>query len=381
MRCLYMEATAGLTVEGLLGAMLQAGLQPDALSQAISDADLPLFSWRIDESRTEDGRSVAAYLLPADPDVQYSLSQAISMSGKLPVCTQQRAAPLLTCWKRAAFSVYGESDALTAKLWPAAAVLGIWAVLLGLDLLDIKQVYVSRLGIGKGEKRLIPAPITAELLHDWLVLEQEAVDQELTSFAGALLAVGVAEQVLQRPHAFVSKRIGYGGVHESRPWGCLRISIGEIIDEEELVLEVIEANLTEVNPPFYDYVLQKLLAAGAEDVWVMPITVKRGRPAVVLNVLAETKLRQRLTSIIFQETSCQGCRYHPVQQEWLEKERLLIDSRWGEIQVTVSRFQKRICQIVPDYEECRQMAEKEQVPLKTVWQDVLTVAYRRLSDI
>jgi uncharacterized protein (DUF111 family) len=136
---------------------------------------------------------------------------------------------------------------------------------------------------------------------------------------------------------------------------------------------VIETNIDDMNPEFYDYVLERLFAAGARDVSLSPIQMKKNRPATLIRVIAEPGRKSELAQILFDETSTIGIRYYPVQRMILERKSETVKTRFGPVRV------KRITQGIgrehasPEYDDLKRIAATKNLPLKLVYDEVMKV--------
>jgi len=160
----------------------------------------------------------------------------------------------------------------------------------------------------------------------------------------------------------------------------MRILIGEETgpaENESLVL--LETNIDDMNPEIYGYVMEKLFAAGAADVWFTPIQMKKNRPAVMLSVIASSHLEQGLTGIIMRETSTLGIRVRSISRHVAEREVAEFKSTLGQVKVKVKRFQGKIVSVHPEYEDCRRIAEKQNIPLQEVYRIVQDEAFEKIG--
>jgi uncharacterized protein (DUF111 family) len=122
-----------------------------------------------------------------------------------------------------------------------------------------------------------------------------------------------------------------------------------------------------MNPELYPYVMEQLFSAGAEDVWLVPIQMKKSRPAVTLKVLAPPTLQEEIKEVIFAETKTLGMRITGVDKEYIDREIIEVDTPFGRLQVKLARREEKPANIAPEYEECRKAAVKHGVPLKEVY--------------
>ncbi|MBP1993071.1 uncharacterized protein (DUF111 family) [Paenibacillus eucommiae] len=141
----------------------------------------------------------------------------------------------------------------------------------------------------------------------------------------------------------------------------------EHVDENMLL---VQANLDDMNPEWTSYITDKLFADGANDVYWIPIIMKKGRPGIMLNVLIEAVRLQAVESIIFSETTTLGIRYLHASCHRLAREFVTVETLWGPLKVKAAFHQGKLVQYAPEFKECEEVAKKHQVPLKSVYDEV-----------
>jgi hypothetical protein len=134
---------------------------------------------------------------------------------------------------------------------------------------------------------------------------------------------------------------------------------------------VIETNIDDMSPALYDYVLERLFAAGARDVFLTPVQMKKNRPGVLLSVVGEASLREKMTGIIFSETSTIGVRYYPVARAVLKREIVRVKTKYGAVKVKVVEQPDGARRGAPEYDDVRRIAALKKVPLKAVYDEAL----------
>jgi len=224
----------------------------------------------------------------------------------------------------------------------------------------------------------VPAPATLELLRGLPVRHLE-VDAELTTPTGAALVAELA-RVGSWPEMTV-ERIGYGAGSRRLPGrpNLLRAVLGRAREEDGGEEILLEANIDDMNPEFHPYLLELLLAAGAHDVWLQPITMKKARPAVTLSVLCARGRLAELSGIIFRESTTIGLRYQRVERLKLERRREQVQTPWGAVTVKLAGEGGRIYTAAPEYEDCRRLARQHGVPLRRVY-EAARQAWKRHHD-
>jgi hypothetical protein len=195
---------------------------------------------------------------------------------------------------------------------------------------------------------------------------------ELTTPTGAALLVSLVEEFLHRPPMLI-RQSGYGAGTRETPGNAnvLRITIGEVtsasshVPPEEQVV-VVEATVDDMSPQIYGYFQEKAIAAGALDVYAVPVQMKKNRPAVLVTLVCPNESLDVLCRLIFEETTTIGVRYTVSKRKTLQREFVPVETVYGTITIKVSRLEGRRMNVAPEYEDCRRLAEEKGVPLKQV---------------
>lgn len=253
--------------------------------------------------------------------------------------------------------------------------------ILALQYLGIEKVFTAPVNTGFGFVECahgtmpVPAPATAELLQG-IPSYRGTVDKEMTTPTGAALLKVLAVPVKEVPDGFAGETIGYGaGTRDVAIPNVLRINVGtwnaaegsgKTVGSTVERLLLLECNLDDLNPEIMPYVLDKLLAAGALDAWLQPIIMKKGRPAQTLKVLCRPEQQQALQKILFEETTTLGVRAIPVERTALERRWKMVQTPWGDVRVKEGLLEGKVVNAVPEFEDCKRIAEEKDIPLKTV---------------
>lgn len=259
---------------------------------------------------------------------------------------------------------------------------------IGFDALGIEKYLCSPINVGSGFIHCqhgvmpVPAPATADLLRGATIYSKHA-NTELVTPTGAAILAAVVNRFgpLQN---FAADRIGYGAGTKQFPDfpNCVRLMVGEERDAapplntaEEVI--VIEANIDDMTPQNFGYVTEKLLAAGALDVFTLPVQMKKGRPGHLLQVLAPAGTADVLSRIIFQETTTIGIRRHRVNRTTLDREFVEVETEYGKVKIKVSRLDGEVVNFAPEYEDCARIARERNVPLKKVQAEAMAAYLKR----
>lgn len=151
----------------------------------------------------------------------------------------------------------------------------------------------------------------------------------------------------------------------------------EHVDDGMLLLQ---ANLDDMNPEWCSYITDLLLEAGANDVYWIPIIMKKGRPGVMLNVFVDERKAGDMETVIFAETTTLGLRYMRASCHRLGREFVAVDTRWGTVKVKAGFHQGKMVQFAPEFKECEQLARSHQVPLKLVYDEVRRLFLERHGE-
>jgi uncharacterized protein (TIGR00299 family) protein len=257
------------------------------------------------------------------------------------------------------------------------SIVDIVAAAVGVRELAIEAFYFSVIPLGHGmissAHGVLPAPgpATLELLRGLPVMGID-VDTETVTPTGAAIVRTLGKMFANQP-AMTIEKIGYGaGKREfaERP-NLFRIILGRADSSASLEeMLVIETNIDDMNPQLFDHVMDRLFAAGARDVFLAPIQMKKNRPATLLSVIAEPRHRQKLSEIIFKETSTLGLRYHLVSRMILKREMKKVKTRFGEVRVKIIEQLDGSRRAAPEYDDLKRIARANNIPLKLLHDEV-----------
>jgi len=244
--------------------------------------------------------------------------------------------------------------------------------------LDIEKVYVSNVELGGGfvmcdHGRLpVPAPATAEIIKG-IPAKKGSLDFEATTPTGAAILATLGTDFGKTPSIRVTKT-GYGIGQKDPPEipNLLRIFIGET-DEYQAGHDalLLECNIDDMNPEFFEHISEKLFKAGASDVYISNIIMKKGRPGNMLCVICEPGKDALLKKIIFTESTSVGIRSFPFIKDTLSRKFETVDTPYGKVMVKRSFYNSEEVSCKPEYEECRKIAEERGITLKTVYNNIM----------
>jgi uncharacterized protein (TIGR00299 family) protein len=255
------------------------------------------------------------------------------------------------------------------------AIVDIIAACAGIAYLKVDAWYCSPLNVGGGMVECahgtfpVPAPATADLLRG-VPTYSAHVQKELVTPTGAAL-VRMLDPVFGAQPAMSVERIGYGaGMRNPKGFpNALRISIGEAEESSKTeTVTVLETALDDLSPQVLAWVAEQALSAGAMDVMLTPVIMKKGRPGTLLTVLCSAENRPVLERLILRETSTLGMRIRRDERSCLERHHVPVQTVYGEIRVKIGKLDGEVMNAAPEFEDCRTAAVQCDVPLKQVQQ-------------
>jgi uncharacterized protein (TIGR00299 family) protein len=379
----YFDCPSGASGDMILGALVDAGWQLAALEEAVGR--LGLEGWRL-EARgvVRGGLRGTQIVVRTDPARRFhdlgDMLRPIEGS-TLGDAVKARAAAVLRRLAEAEGHVHQVPPEAVHfhEVGALDTLVDVVGAVAGLDALGVERAYVSPLPVGGGtvetaHGRLpVPAPATAELLRGFPVYDN-GVRAELVTPTGAAILTTLG--LPGRLPSMTLERIGAGaGARELDVPNLLRVFVGvasrgggEAGEDEALV--TVETTIDDMSPQLYEPLVDRLLAAGALDVYLTPVIMKRSRPGTVLTALAPPTLAEDLADVLFRETTTIGVRWGEVRRRRLPREVVRLPTRFGPITFKVSRLAGRPVTITPEFEEVRRLAEALGRPVREVLETV-----------
>lgn len=265
------------------------------------------------------------------------------------------------------------------------AIVDIVGSVVGMELLSIERIKASPIHVGNGfvesahGKIPVPAPATMELLNG-VPIYSIGIKSELTTPTGAAIITTLSEDFGPRPEMRINKTSYGAGTRDLEIPNLLRLNLGEFVESDFKMdfVDVVETNIDDMNPQFYDHVMEKLFEAGALDVFLTPIQMKKNRPGSRITVLVLDELLERVVKVLLSETTTIGVRVSKkVQRYCLEREIKEVETEWGKVKVKVARDRNSILNVSPEYEDCKRISSESNIPLK----DVYNAALKAYGDL
>jgi hypothetical protein len=379
MRIAYFDCVAGASGDMLLGALLDAGLPEGALREGLAGLHLPGFGLQVRRVMKNGIAATKVDVIVDDNAPERHLSDllAILAQADLTPSVRERAARVLTRLGEVEAGIHGVpvDTVHLHELGGLDTIVDVAGVLAGVEALGIEQVIVSPVPLGRGTIRTahgeipLPAPATLALLRGAPIAGSE-IHSETVTPTGAALLTNMANAYGSIP-AMTLTAVGYGAGGRDLPIpNVVRLLIGEsapAADTPPKVVAVMETNIDDLNPEVYEHVMARLFRAGALDVFLTPIQMKKNRPATLLRVICRPADSAAMTSILFEETSTLGVRRHLMERETLPRTIREVQTPYGPVRVKMARLPNGRVKAAPEYEDCRRLADAQGVPLRDVY--------------
>ncbi|MFO7368823.1 MAG: nickel pincer cofactor biosynthesis protein LarC [Bacteroidales bacterium] len=247
-----------------------------------------------------------------------------------------------------------------------------------LDYLAPDKIQCSTVELGGGMVQCahglypVPAPATTEMVKN-MPVRKGTVDYEATTPTGAAILAALVNEFTDKT-SFRILKTGYGiGFKDGVLPNVLRVHICETSGENETTTIpsfIIECNIDDMNPELYDYIIDSLFSAGAKDVFITPIIMKKSRPAVKLSILCTPEDETRINEVLFRETSTIGVRRYVINKTMLDRKIEQISTRFGEVRVKFAFYQGVCIKSKPEYDDCIKIARQNQIPISKVYHEV-----------
>lgn len=384
MKTLYLDLIAGASGDMFLGALIDAGLSADELSERLKGLQLDEFELQAKKVTKNGFQATKVEVLVGKQPPERHLPEILEIinHSSLPAPIQERAAAIFQRIGEVEGRIHNQrlDEIHLHELGGTDTIVDVTGTLLALEMLDISRVQASVIPVGSGFIKgahgqiPLPAPATLGLLQGLPIQGLDLQAELVTPTAAALLSALVNE--FGPAPAMVVDSIGYGAGTRDLPIpNLLRVLVGTAAADHDLIqqrLISLETNLDDLNPEIYSYLMELLFQAGALDVCFIPIQMKKNRPGTQVQVLAEPGQSQAVKEILFRETTTLGIRVQAMDRVSLSREMHQVNTPFGQVSVKVSHLPGGEIKISPEYEECRLLALKTNVPLREIYQAAIS---------
>ncbi|MEI6084294.1 MAG: nickel pincer cofactor biosynthesis protein LarC [Verrucomicrobiota bacterium] len=397
MKLLYLDCFAGISGDMFLGALLDLGVSEELLRSELAKLKLPGYSI---STRRVVKQNISATKFDVIEDQRAPhRGAATTQRGYTQIAGLVTGSGLSENVKRRALSVFkriGEAEAKIHgvpletihfhEVGAVDSIVDIVGACIAIEMLGVDEIQASPVPLGSGFVETahgrfpVPAPATLELLKG-IPTQSSSIAMELVTPTGAALLAEFCTTFGPMP-ALAVEKIGYGAGSrdlEKTP-NVLRAIVGESTStiksesEEQDVIAVIETNIDDMNPELFGDVMDRVLAAGALDVFWTPVQMKKNRPGTLVTVLCERAATDRLAELLLSQTTSFGVRIHEAQRRKLSREIVTVVTKHGVIEVKVGRLAGKVVQRSPEFESCKRAATLAGVAVREVYNEAASAA-------
>jgi uncharacterized protein (TIGR00299 family) protein len=380
-RVAHFDCFSGVSGDMVLGAVIDAGVPADAIRAALDSLGLPI-KLEIEKVKRCGFAATKATVEAADqedyrflPDVE-----AILAKGALTPKQRELATTIFRKVAVAESTVHGMplERVHFHEVGALDSIADIVGAAVGLDLLGVEKFTSTPVPTGSGSVKCahgimpVPTPGTAELLKG-VPLAPSVIKTELTTPTGAAILTTVVSEYTATP-AMTIERIGHGSGTKDfmeQP-NILRLMVGTANPDRKVggetdTVTVLETNLDDISPEVVGFCIERLFAAGALDVFAVPVQMKKNRPGVLLGVICEGAKAADLEAVLFRETGTFGVRRTTATRAKLQREVVEVQTPWGPVKAKRGWRGDGFEVLTPEYEDCARVAREHNVPLRDVY--------------
>lgn len=393
----YLNCIGGISGDMLLGALVDVGVSIDELNSKLSalERNNIYISGEVSQRNGVRGTKVLVNF-DSERECPHSFQDFIDITKRssLPDSVISKSVDIFQRLSHAESLVHGveETDLDLHELGTLDTLVDVVASVIGLDFLGVEKLFCSPLPTGSGvidsEHGKIPAfsPVTAMLISiaNVPVVPVPGNVQhagEMVTPTGAALATTLA--TFRQP-AITLEKIGYGlGERDSRHFpNVVSIWIGERNEfSKSKKLSLLETNIDNMNPEFLSFVQERLFEAGARDVWITPIQMKKNRPAIKLSAIVDISMESKVAELIMRETPTLGVRVSQIDRYEAERSVVQFETSLGVVNFKLKKLDGSVVSLSPEYEDCRKIAIKEGIPIQDVYDKVHIEAKKNYQKI
>ena len=378
---LYFDCFSGISGDMVLGACLDAGLPFDSLKNALGS--LAVSGYEVSATRVmRAGISATKFVVTEDGPVDSHAHR--HLAGIFKLIDTSALSPAGRDRAKGLFQRLAEAEAAIHdmpvekvhlhEVGALDSIIDIVGAVYALEWFGADRIVSSALNVGGGMVKSahglipVPAPATVKLLGDAPVYSGD-VQKELVTPTGALIVSSYATSFGPVPAMHI-EHVGYGAGDNDFPStpNVLRVLVGREATTEASATRVvvIECEIDDMNPQIFGVVMDRLYAAGALEVFYVPVQMKKNRPGTLLTVVTSPALRPAMSEIIFKETTTIGLRYSEVERECLVREHASVETAAGPVRIKLAWREGQLVNAVPEFEDCATLAAAHNLPVKEV---------------
>ncbi len=384
-KILYYQCFSGISGDMNLAALTHLGVPPDYLAGELEKLGLTNVKIRFEEASQN-----AIYGTKVTVEVAHPTGITRRLQDVYEIIEEAGLEEAVTDTAKRIFAKLAEAEGKIHNKPPDKihfhevggedAIIDITGAALAWHYLKVDEVWASTVELGSGFVKSahgvlpVPAPATTEILRG-MPVHLGGAGFETTTPTGAAILATLVSQFTDSPRMNVTGT-GYGIGHhpgDQRP-NMLRVFLGEyepVTGPGEEEAEEIECTIDDMNPEWYDWIINRLLEAGAQDVILTPVIMKKNRPGMKIYVLCPVEKAGEIGMMLFRETTTLGYRHRRVSKKSLERKISLLDTPYGQVRIKEAYLEGRRVNRKPEYDDCRRIAGERNLPVKQVYEEII----------
>lgn len=379
----------------ILGALVALGVDQNELIEQIKLLDISEFEIAITKKDKSGISAIHAEVKFQEEKTHRHLStiEKIITNSRLDEKIKKRAIEIFKKLAAAEAKVHGISIEKVHfhEVGAMDAIIDVVGACVGFELLGIERFVCSKIHVGSGFVRMahgkfpVPPPAVAELLQNIPIYSTE-IEGELITPTGAAIISTVCEEFGNIPEMRIEKTAYGAGTREYKDFpNVLRLMVGVQTSKSKVQspnltgnrqpttdnLIQIETNIDDLSPQILGFVMERAFEIGCLDCWFVPIQMKKNRPATLVSILCDVSKKEVLTELLYTETSTLGVRIKEVERNCLPRETVKVETEFGEVDVKIAKYNDKIVNAKPEYEQIREIALKSKKSLREIEREIL----------
>ncbi len=383
MKVIYFDLIGGASGDMILAALIDAGMPAKKLEEMLDGLKLDEFELKTSSINKNGFQATKVDILVGKQPPERHLKEILEViqNSSLPEAIQDRATKIFQKIAAVEAGIHNKpvDQIHLHELGGTDTIVDVTGALLALDYLGVSHIYASPIPLGsgfiKGAHGQIPLPAPATMgLLEGLPVRSTEIKAELITPTGAALLAELVEDFSPPPEMKV-EAVGYGAGTRDLPIpNLLRVMIGETAETGEQIREqliLLESNLDDMNPEIYPYIMESLFDAGALDVCLVSVQMKKNRPGTQIQILSAVEKAKDMREILFKETSTLGIRQRLTDRYSLPRIIHEVSTSLGLVRIKVAGEGTKHQKASPEFEDCQKIARENNIPIQQVYQEAI----------
>lgn len=390
MKILYYDCFSGISGDMNLAAMIDLGLNKNFLLSELKKLKLSGYTIRFSKEQRSGitGTRVDVITDPSENQIRRNLSDIEKIIDTSDLNKQVKSLSKRIFQKLGKAEAHVHNKPISKihfhEVGAIDSIIDIVGAAICYDYFQFDKIFASSVELGGGFIKAshgvlpVPAPATVEILKN-IPTKIGGANFETTTPTGAAILSTLVNDFADKIELVIHKT-GYGIGHKvTESPNLLRVYVGETDSvknsdkQKESEACMIECNIDDMNPEWYDFIMEKLFDQGVQDVFFTPLMMKKNRPAIKISVLCNPDQMNKVKELLFTETTTLGLRSYKVNKTALERKLSKLSTDYGEVTIKSSYYQNKLLHSKPEYEDCKRIAKERNIPIREVLKHINTL--------